>query len=134
MCDCQPVGFLLAPWSRGYRGLFRRTGVGRSRFDQGNKAHGQLFRVALADAEIGPGALAILEGGIDQLNGGRSPPLVVRVLQGLALFQTESALGMLPLKLGRSLAWDGHKEEVPGDAETKRLLSRHYRQGWEYPT
>jgi len=41
---------------------------------------------------------------------------------------------MLPLKLGRSLAWDGHKEEVPGDAETNRLLSRHYRQGWEYPT
>jgi predicted dehydrogenase len=45
-----------------------------------------------------------------------------------------SLLGMLSLKLGRSLAWDGEKEEVPGDAEANRLLSRPYRAGWEYPT
>jgi hypothetical protein len=44
-----------------------------------------------------------------------------------------SLLGMLSLKLGRSIAWDGKKEEVPGDPEANRLLSRPYRQGWEYP-
>jgi predicted dehydrogenase len=44
-----------------------------------------------------------------------------------------SLLGMLSLKLGRSLAWDGEKELVPGDDEANRLLSREYRGEWEYP-
>jgi predicted dehydrogenase len=45
-----------------------------------------------------------------------------------------SLLGMLSLKLGRSVAWDGRQEVVVGDPEANRLLSRTYRQGWEYPT
>ena len=44
-----------------------------------------------------------------------------------------SLLGMLSLKLGRSIAWDGDKEEVRGDREANRLLRRDYRKGWEYP-
>ena len=44
-----------------------------------------------------------------------------------------SLLGMLAFKLGRSIAWDGVKEEVPGDREANRLLRRDYRKGWEYP-
>ncbi|MBM3875487.1 MAG: Gfo/Idh/MocA family oxidoreductase [Verrucomicrobia bacterium] len=42
-------------------------------------------------------------------------------------------LGMMSLKLGRSLQWDGAKEQVIGDAEANTLLSRPYRAPWQYP-
>ena len=42
-------------------------------------------------------------------------------------------LGMLSLKLGRSVTWDGAKEECVGDPEANRLLRRDYRQPWVYP-
>jgi predicted dehydrogenase len=42
-------------------------------------------------------------------------------------------LGMLSYKLGRSIAWDGEKEQVIGDAEANKLLSREYRKPWVYP-
>ncbi len=44
-----------------------------------------------------------------------------------------SLLGMLSLKLGRSVAWDGKKDLVIGDDEANKLLSREYRSPWEYP-
>jgi len=44
-----------------------------------------------------------------------------------------SLLGMLSLKLGRSVAWDGEKEQIPGDPEANQLLKRAYRTPWEYP-
>ena len=44
-----------------------------------------------------------------------------------------SLLAMLSLKLGRSIDWDGEKEVIVGDDEANRLLSREYRQPWEYP-
>ncbi len=44
-----------------------------------------------------------------------------------------SLLGMLSWKLGRSVRWDGEKEQVVGDAEANRLLARKYRAPWEYP-
>lgn len=42
-------------------------------------------------------------------------------------------LGMLSMKLGRSVNWDGEKEEIPGDAEANQLLRREYRGPWKYP-
>jgi predicted dehydrogenase len=44
-----------------------------------------------------------------------------------------SLLGMLSLKLGRSIRWDGVREQAGDDAEANRLLSRKYREPWEYP-
>ena len=44
-----------------------------------------------------------------------------------------SLLGILSLKLGRSIQWDGDKETVIGDPEANKLLSRPYRKPWEYP-
>jgi hypothetical protein len=44
-----------------------------------------------------------------------------------------SLLGMLSLKLGRSVRWDGAKEHIADDAEANRLLGRAYRAPWEYP-
>jgi predicted dehydrogenase len=42
-------------------------------------------------------------------------------------------LGMLSMKHGRSLNWDGEKERVIGDDAANKLLRREYRKGWEYP-
>lgn len=47
---------------------------------------------------------------------------------------TLSLLGMLSWKLGRSVKWDGEKEECPGDEEANKLLRREYRAPWQYPT
>jgi predicted dehydrogenase len=40
-------------------------------------------------------------------------------------------LGMLSMKLGRSVAWDG--QQIPNDPEANKLLSRAYRGEWQYP-
>ncbi len=45
-----------------------------------------------------------------------------------------SLLGMLSLKLGRSVEWDGEKEVIVGDPEANKLLAREYRKPWIYPT
>jgi predicted dehydrogenase len=45
-----------------------------------------------------------------------------------------SLLGMLSLKLGRSVKWDGDKELCIGDDEANKLLRREYRAPWVYPT
>ena len=42
-------------------------------------------------------------------------------------------LGMLSLKLGRSVQWDGKKELILHDPEANRLLFRPYRAPWVYP-
>ena len=44
-------------------------------------------------------------------------------------------LGMLSLKLGRSVTWDGERERITGvgDAEANKLLKREYRGEWKYP-
>jgi len=42
-------------------------------------------------------------------------------------------LGMLALKAGRSVQWDGGKEVIVGDEEANKLLSRPYRSPWIYP-
>ena len=42
-------------------------------------------------------------------------------------------LGMISLRTGRSLEWDGAKEQIVGDPEASKLLSRPYRGSWVYP-
>ncbi len=42
-------------------------------------------------------------------------------------------LGMLAMRVGRSLAWDGEKEQIAGDDEANKLLRRKYREPWKYP-
>jgi len=44
-----------------------------------------------------------------------------------------SLLGMLSMKLGRSVEWDGANERIIGDEEANKLLRREYRGEWEYP-
>jgi len=42
-------------------------------------------------------------------------------------------LANLSQQLGRTLAWDPAKHQVPGDDEANRLLRRPYRAPWEHP-
>ncbi len=42
-------------------------------------------------------------------------------------------LGMLSMKIGKSIEWDGAKEHIVGDEAANKLLRREYRKGWEYP-
>ncbi len=52
----------------------------------------------------------------------------------LIYYSTSVALlGMLCYKLGRSIQWDGEKEECVGDPEANKLLRRPYRSPWKYP-
>ncbi len=46
---------------------------------------------------------------------------------------TMALLGMISLKAGRSIEWDGDKEEIVGDAAASKFLRRDYRGPWEYP-
>ena len=42
-------------------------------------------------------------------------------------------LGMISWRTGRSVQWDGAKEQIVGDPEASKLLSRPYRGPWVYP-
>ncbi len=44
-----------------------------------------------------------------------------------------SLLGMLSMKLGKSIKWDGDKELVINDEQANKLLRRDYRLPWIYP-
>ncbi|MDD3470749.1 MAG: Gfo/Idh/MocA family oxidoreductase [Thermoguttaceae bacterium] len=44
-----------------------------------------------------------------------------------------SLLGVLSMKLGRSITWDGEKEICVGDEEATQKLRRTYREPWVYP-
>jgi len=46
---------------------------------------------------------------------------------------TMALLGMLSLKLGRGIVWDGEKQTIPNDPEAQKLLAREYRAPWIYP-
>ncbi len=47
---------------------------------------------------------------------------------------TLSLLGMLSLKHGKGITWDGEKQEIVGDDEASKLLRRDYRAPYVYPT
>jgi predicted dehydrogenase len=47
---------------------------------------------------------------------------------------TAALLGMLSMKIGRSVKWDAAKQTIIGDDEAAALLKRKYRGSWEYPT
>src|SRR6185437_6854576 len=42
-------------------------------------------------------------------------------------------LGMISLKLGRSVRWDGEKQMILDDPQATELLRRPYRGPWKYP-
>ena len=42
-------------------------------------------------------------------------------------------LGMLSWRIGRSIEWDGDKEQIINDPKANELLQRPYRSPWKYP-
>ena len=67
---------------------------------------------------------------IDAIESGKKPTCDIEI----GHYATNlSLLGMMSYKLGRSLEWDGIKEQVVGDAEANKLLRREYRGPWKYP-
>jgi hypothetical protein len=67
---------------------------------------------------------------LDAIQTGRRP---ISDIEEIHRSTNMSLLGMLSLKLGRGLEWDGDKEAVVGDPDANRLLSREYRGPWKYP-
>jgi predicted dehydrogenase len=47
---------------------------------------------------------------------------------------TAALLGMLSMKVGRSVRWDGAKQTIVDDGAAAGLLKRDYRAPWNYPT
>lgn len=67
---------------------------------------------------------------LDGIARGRAPTADIELAHRSTCM---SLLGMLSLKLGRSVRWDGAREQIGDDAEANRLLGRPYRAPWEYP-
>ena len=70
----------------------------------------------------------------DFLNAIRTGTKPVSDIGEIHLSTNLALLGMLSYKLGRSVEWDGEKEQCVGDEDANKLLRREYRKGWEYPT
>jgi len=54
-------------------------------------------------------------------------------IEAVHLSTNLALLGVLSMKLGRSIQWDGEKEQCVGDGEANTLLRREYRAPWKYP-
>ncbi len=67
---------------------------------------------------------------IAAIDGKRDP---VAHIEAAHRSSTMPLLGMISWRVGRSIAWDAEKEQVIGDDEANKLLSRKYRGPWEYP-
>jgi len=70
----------------------------------------------------------------DFLDAIKTNRLPVSDIEAIHYSTNLALLGMLSLKLGRSIEWDGAKEQCVGDPAANQLLRREYRKGWEYPT
>lgn len=86
------------------------------------------------DAKLNePDAQNIKELWADFLNAIRTGAKPVCDIEEIHLSTNVALLGMMSMKLGRSIEWDGAKELVVGDETANKLLQREYRKGWEYP-
>ncbi|MFM1769188.1 MAG: hypothetical protein RJA22_1717 [Verrucomicrobiota bacterium] len=68
---------------------------------------------------------------LSSIEGRRSPTASIETAHRASVLPL---LGMISWRTGRSLQWDGDKEQIVGDPEASRLLSRPYRAPWVYPT
>ncbi len=80
-----------------------------------------------------PDSQNIKENFADLLNAIRTGTKPVSDIGEVHLSTNLALLGMISLKLGKSLEWDGANERIVGDEAAHKLLRRQYRKGWEYP-
>ncbi len=67
----------------------------------------------------------------DRQSGGKTQP--VSDIEIIHRSTNVSLLGMLALKVGRSIRWDAAKQAILDDPEAAKLLAREYRGSWKYP-
>jgi hypothetical protein len=67
---------------------------------------------------------------LSAIEGRRSPTASIETAHRASVLPL---LGMISWRTGRSLEWDGAKQQIVGDPEASRLLSRPYRAPWVYP-
>ena len=67
---------------------------------------------------------------LDAIRTGRKP---VSDIGDSHLSTNLALLGMLAMKHGKSIDWDGANERIVGDEAANRLLRRDYRTGYDYP-
>lgn len=67
---------------------------------------------------------------LDAIRTGRTPVCDIEEVQRST---NMALLGMLSLKLGRSVRWDGEKEVILDDPDANKRLFRAYRKPWVYP-
>ncbi|CCG99377.1 oxidoreductase domain protein [Fibrella aestuarina BUZ 2] len=67
----------------------------------------------------------------DSIRNNRTPVCDIEIGQRST---NMALLGMLSMKLGRSVAWDQTTQTILNDPEANALLSRPYRGSWQYPT
>jgi predicted dehydrogenase len=68
---------------------------------------------------------------IESIETGRKPTCDIEIGHQATV---ATLLGMVSLKLGRSVNWDGEKELFTNDAEANQHLRREYRAPWKYPS
>ena len=86
------------------------------------------------DAQLhNPDSQNIQELWADFLNAIKTGAKPVSDIEEIHRSTNMALLGMLSMKVGRSIEWDGVKETVIGDEAANKLLRRDYRKGWEYP-
>ena len=88
--------------------------------------------VTMAPQLNAPDSQNIKELFADFLNAIRTGAKPLCDIGEIQLATNMALLGMLSLKHGRSIDWDG--ERIVGDDAANKLLQRAYRKGWEYPT
>ena len=67
---------------------------------------------------------------LDSIESKRSPAAGIELAHRSSVLPL---LGMISLKVGRSIQWDGANEQIVGDAAANVLLSRPYRAPYLYP-
>ncbi|MCS1412152.1 MAG: Inositol 2-dehydrogenase [Verrucomicrobia subdivision 3 bacterium] len=67
---------------------------------------------------------------LDAIDSGRQPAANLEIAHRSSVLPM---LGMLSYRLGRSVAWDGDREQILNDPEAAGLMRRDYRKPWMYP-
>ena len=80
-----------------------------------------------------PDAQNIKEHWADFLKAIRTGSKPVSDIGDVHLATNMALLGMLSMKHGKSIEWDGENERIVGDEAANKLLRRDYRKGYEYP-
>jgi predicted dehydrogenase len=67
---------------------------------------------------------------LSAIEGGQNPVANIEAAHRSSVLPM---LGMMSYRLGRSVRWDADREQVIDDPEANQLLTRRYREPWEYP-